>query len=258
LDFWLQEQYLPDACDVQIKLTRNAPSFCCQVAKGVTDYPKVKILRAELWLRKVSPSPSVIAGHMAGLSKMNAVWPYNAHKIITSHHQKGATNISIADCCQGIFPKCMIVGMLDTDAYNGSWGTSPFNFQHFNVSEIGTMINGQHIPQQPYTPDFANKNVAREYLCLTMMLGREFSTNTIGLTLADYLDGYTFFAFNYAPDLMLTGHGHPARLGNIHLNIKFLKALEQNITILLFCVYDTQIELTGQGNVILDPTQTAN
>jgi hypothetical protein len=91
------------------------------------------------------------------------------------------------------------------------------------------MINGQHIPHEPYTPDFKNKLVAREYMSLMMMIGREFFTNTIALTMEDYINGNSLFAFNFAPDLMLTGYGHPARLANISMDIKFVEPLPKNI-----------------------------
>lgn len=119
LDLWLQEQYITDACELDFKFTRSTPKFCLQ-CHDADPKPKIRFKRAELWLRKVSPSPSVIDGHIAGLVKQNAVWPYNAHSVMVSHHPQSIPDIHINDCTKGIYPKCIVAGMVTNEAYNGT------------------------------------------------------------------------------------------------------------------------------------------
>ena len=210
-------------------------------------------------MRKVQVAPSVIQGHMMGLSQMNAKWNYNGHKIYTYHHNRGISNISHSDCCPGIYPKLILAGFVNTDAYNGKWSKSPYNFQHYNVSSIGLKVNGQFTPSEPYTPNFAGADTAREFMSLYLSTGKAgMHEDDNGILQVDWAGGYTLYAFNLSPDLFLAGHGEPARISNINIDVKFSVPLPENVVLMLFCRYDTKIEITQLGNVILDPTQAAN
>jgi len=210
-------------------------------------------------LRQVQVSPSVISGHMTGLGRLNVRWNYNSHKIFTYFYAKDQKNISISDCCPGIYPKLILAMLIATKSYNGDIKTTPWNFKHNDVSSIGLKVNGHFTPSEPYTPNFEAEDTKREYFNMHLGTGHSgFINDDIGLLMVDWAKGNTIFAFNLAPDLFLSGHGQPARLNNIGIDIRFKNDLTENTTLLLFCRYDTRIELTQMGNVILDPTQSAN
>jgi len=258
IDTWIQDQYFTDNFNISIKFTRHTPEFCLQRFTSGETF-NVNIKRMRMWVRKVQVAPSVLQGHMTGLSQMNAKWNYNAHKIYTSFHIKGVSNISIPDCCPGIYPKLILAGFVSTLAYNSSYDLSPYNFKHCNVNSIGLKVNGQFTPSEPYTPNFANEDIRREYLSLFLSTGKAgIHDDDNGLLMVDFTGGSTLFPFNLSPDLFLSGHGEPARISNINMDILFSKPLDENVVLMLFCRYDTKIEITQLGNVILDPTQSAN
>ena len=261
LDTWMQEQYFTDQCGVTLKFTRNSPDLCLQnfcATKPAPNY-KINIKRMRLWIRKVQVAPSVIAGHQAGLARMNARWNYNSHKIFTYFYNTGTNNIAITDSCPGIYPKLILAMMTSTAAYNGDSKLSPYNFKHNSVRSIGLSINGQFTPAEPFTPDFATEDVRREYISLFLGTGHAgLNEDQNGILMADFVGGNTIFAFNLSPDLFLSGHGEPARLSNIAIDIKFTTALTEPTTLILMCRYDTKIEMTQLGNIVLDPTQSAN
>ena len=119
--------------------------------------------------------------------------------------------------------------MVSTKAYNGDMKLTPWNFKHNNVKSIGLKVNGQFTPLEPYQPNFKKEDVKREYLNLHLGTGHAgFITDDIGLLLVDWLGGNTIFAFNLAPDLFLSGHGQPARLNNIGIDILFREPLAEN------------------------------
>src|SRR5277367_6448841 len=122
LDTWMKDQYFTDQCDITLKFARNPPEFCLQSCdltkpKGI----KINIKRLRLWVRKVQVSPSVIAGHQVGLTRMNARWNYNSHKLFTNFVNSGINNIFISDCCPGVYPKLILAMMVSTRAFNGIW-----------------------------------------------------------------------------------------------------------------------------------------
>src|SRR5277367_4384274 len=198
---------------------------------------------------------------MAVLARMNARWNYNSHKLFTYFFQSGINNISISDCCPGIYPKLILAIIVSTKAFNGDLALPPYNFPHNNITSIELKVNGQFTPAEPYTPNFAStvEDIKREYVSLHLSTGHAgLMEDQNGILMADFAGGSTIFAFNLSPDLFLSGHGEPARLSNIGIDITFSSPLKENQVLLIMARYDTKIEMTQLGNVVLDPTQSAN
>src|SRR5277367_6266280 len=225
LDTWMQDQYFTDQCDISLKFARNPPEFALQCLEGTKPTGlKINIKRLRLWMRKVQVSPSVIAGHHAGLARMNARWNYNSHKLFSYFHNAGIVNISIPNICPGIYPKLILAMLVSNKAYNGDLGLSPYNFRHNSITSIGLKVNGQFTPSEPYTPNFSSavEDIKREYVSLHLSTGHAgLMEDQNGILMADFAGGCTIFAFNLSLDLFLSGHGEPARLFNIGIDIKF-------------------------------------
>ena len=49
----------------------------------------------------------------------------------------------------GEIPKRIAVCMMDDDSYNGNYEKNPFNFQHYNVTQIGISVSGEEVPFKP-------------------------------------------------------------------------------------------------------------
>src|SRR5271163_3849193 len=168
----MQGQYLTDQCNVILKFTRQPPKFCLQYFSGtVSPGLKVNVKRVHLWMRKVQVSPSVLMGHQTGLATMNARVNYNSHKLFTYFLEKAQSNYSNNDCCPGIYFKLILAMFVLTKSYNGDMKTSPYNFQHCNISSIGLKVNGQFTPSEPYTTDFDTGDVRREYMMMILGTG---------------------------------------------------------------------------------------
>src|SRR3977135_232 len=261
LDVAIQKQYLTDKMNLSFKFNRHSHTFALQsfdVAATAATY-RIRFISMALWLRRVQVSPSVIMGHLKGFQSQNAIWKYPAIKVITSHHAKDITNISIPNATPGLYPKCIFVAMVNASSYNGGIAKNPFNFNHYNVKSVGFMMNGQYAAQTPYTPNFGSQDVLREYINLFLATG-QFGINEDdnGILIGDYIGGNSIFAFTFAPDLSLTGFAQPIRMINIRLDIDFKVPLPSNIVLMLFCLCDTLFEFTGNGLVILDNTQLPN
>ena len=144
-------------------------------------------------------------------------------------------------------------------AYSGQYDRNPYNFQSFNVSEVGLMCNGQSIPSTPYRPDFAGKCIAREYFNIFQQLGKAgvFSDDN-GITMEDWSKGNTLYVFNLAPDGAVTGHAQAVRYTNVDVTIRFTQATDTPLQLIALAIYDTQLELTGQRIWLLDQNQQPN
>ena len=43
------------------------------------------------------------------------------------------------------------------DSYNGKYKKNPFNFQHYNLTQIGISVNGEEVPFKPLKLNFDDK-----------------------------------------------------------------------------------------------------
>jgi len=59
---------------------------------------------------------------------------------------------------------CLVVGLVSNTAFNGSRRHNPFNFQHFNLSEIAVYLDGQqqHV-LKPIQPNYEGNLYIRAY-----------------------------------------------------------------------------------------------
>lgn len=60
-------------------------------------------------------------------------------------------------------PTRIVIGLVESEAFNGDAGKSPFIFKHYNVSQIHVMTGGQTVPNVLYTLDYANGQFMRAY-----------------------------------------------------------------------------------------------
>ena len=97
--------------------------------------------------------------------------------------------------------------MVENLSFNGHVDKNPFN-SHFNVDYIALHVDGKQIPSKPLTPHFSEKKYTRSYASLftgTGFMGHDHGNQ---ISLEDFANGFTLFAFDLTPDLDDGGHFH--------------------------------------------------
>ena len=75
----------------------------------------------------------------------------------------------------GQLPKKIVVGCVRNTAYNRVYNENPFNFEHFNLSNIAVHIDGQSDTVPSLDPDFTN---SLYLMCFHSMFGGVGKVNT--------------------------------------------------------------------------------
>ena len=146
-----------------------------------------------------------------------------------------------------------MVAMVSNKAFNGDLGANPFNFQHFNLSEIALLVNGKSYPGPAYRPDFGSGHFLRDYMDLMETFGYYNSDDTNGLTMKEFSGGYTIYAFDRTPDNDISSNYRHPNLGeDIRLDLTFKTALSETINVLIYAVFDSQVQITKLRDVIAD------
>lgn len=245
LDFFDQPKYLMPGVDVKIRLARNAHTFC---VSNKDLKPRVIITQARLMVRRVRVDSSVLMGHQIGLNTQNACYPYRRSKL-TSFTLSAGMNGFYKDQIFGDMrlPKFVLVAFLDNAQYHGTYTEQTIKYKHLNVTELTLSRNNDF--RETYTQDFDTGNCVTSYVTsLIRNMGHMDKSLNCGISLDDFKEMYPFFTFVLAPDFD-TFQTQLPKQGNLRLDIKFGKPLTKPASILVYGVFDADIQINKTGSV---------
>ena len=81
--------------------------------------------------------------------------------------------------------------MMDNDSYNGNYKKNPFNFQHYQLTQIGISVNGEEIPFKPLKLNFDDKLFVTAYNTLFSGTGKLHGNS--GSSSIIYFTHYVFY-----------------------------------------------------------------
>jgi len=153
----------------------------------------------------------------------------------------------------GQLPTRLVVGLLDNSAFNGCRDRNPFNFQHYNLSDILVYLDGQQQHSlKPIHPNFEESQFVLAYNNLfsgTCKLNRDEGNH---ISREDFDKGYAQYAFDLTVDQVEDDHFNLVRQGNLRLSLKVANAVAHLVTVVAFAEFDNVIELDRDRNILLD------
>lgn len=248
-DIIFQDRYILSNVDVKLKLSRSKDAFCLMSEdNGV----KTKILNAQLFVRKVKVSPSVGLGHAQALQISNAKYPVKRVVVKSVTLPAGISDSSQEKLFHGQIPTRVVIGLVDNRAFNGSRTHNPFNFQHFDLSEIDLFVDGQQQGARPIKTNYADGHYMQGYWSLFTGTGKVNSDETNSILPDDYPGGYALYVYDLSPDLCQGDHFNLVRQGTLRLALKFAKALERAVTVVAYAEYENVIEISNDRSIVFD------
>lgn len=250
LNFCRQSQYLISNTPIRIKLLPSEPEFAFNVFVNATAV-KITFESVVLHVPRLKVNPSVINGHAKGLATKNALYPMQHAEVTTFTIPKGQKSCTKEHLFADQAPKLLLVAMLENTAYNGDYAKNPFNFQHFNLSELALYHGGTTVNGYPFQPDFKAGHYVCDYMNVMDVFKYSNTQDDNGLTKFEFGNGYTIYAFDLTPDKSLgDAHRQVNFSKDFRLELKFTTVLPSTVNVLMYSVYDTSIEITQLRDVI--------
>ena len=256
LDFFRQNRKLISQTDVRLKFFRSKPEFCLMGHNSTSTDFHVNIKNMTLDVKRDLINPSVINGHASGLQSRNAIYPLHHTAINTFTISPGHTSFIKDNLFPSETPKLLLLGMVENEAFNGKLALNPFHFQHFNMNKLALYVNGKSFPGRPFEPKFAEGNYLRDYVMTMDAFGYFNSDDTNGLTLKEFANGYTIYAFDLTPDHNAGGdtrYANPAK--GLRVELGFETPLKDTINVILFALFSSDVEVTLLRDVITNYTK---
>jgi hypothetical protein len=250
-DLFFQDKYLPSDVGLRIRLVRNKDAFCLMSSAANPGF-KIKILDCKLLVRKVKLSPSVYVAHSKTLEISNAKYPIRRVVCKTYTIPRGNLDFTQENLFSGQLPTRLVIGCVDNDAFNGDYAKNPYNFKHYNLTQVKVFLDGQHQYIKPIEPNYNSRQYVQAYMSLFTGTAKHMRDEGNDITREDFDAGYTIYAFDLTPDLAEEGHFNLSREGSVRVDLKFANALQATINVVAYAEFENVIEIDRNRNILFD------
>ena len=266
-DIFMNDRLLLNMMDLKVVLNRSTDSFSLmdKNASSALIEPRVHLTDVVLKIRKVKVDQPVSDGVERMLKQTPALYPIRRVECKILTIPENLPNIRQDNIFSGIIPKSFVFGLVHVDAANGVYGKNPYNFQHFNVTNVSLTANGQEIPFKQLTlkypkaangkPDAATDDELdfdEAYNTLFSGTGKIYSNVGLDITREDYPGGYTLYAFDLTPDMCnSTDYFNTVQRGSLTLALT-LKKQTHAIAIVCYGDFENVIRIDSERNAIYD------
>ena len=248
-DLFLQDRYILNEVNVKIKLIRSRDQFSLM---GMDDY-KVVVEKAILYIRKVKLSSAMFMEHADALESTNAKYPVRRVICKSVTVPGNFLDVSHEKLFSGQLPNRIVIGLVRNTAFSGNRIRNPYNFEHFNLTEISVFADGQNVQNiKPLKIDFTHRQYIQAYNSLFTGTGKLFHDEGLSIDRLDFPDGYALYAFDLSPDLTDDQKFDQLRTGSVRLQLKFGLALADPINVIIYAEYQNIIEIDRNRNVFYD------
>jgi hypothetical protein len=252
IDLFQQDKPLLPGVEFSVRLVRNkiALTFLAAKSEGL---PKVALRNPRLHLRKYEPSPDFLNALSKQLVHSTAKYHIERTTMRTLTLMKGQQQATWSNLVIGPLPKVMLLGLVGSEGFAGQHNKTPFNFQHFDVSNIHAEVNGQLFPTKAYEMNYSQDRSLTAYEGLLDCLERlNEPAGELPFDRWEYPNGFCIYGFDFTAGH--TGRGSLALIkhGNLNINMTFSKELPEGVVLIAMMVFDNVIEIDNNRQVLFD------
>ena len=257
VDAFMGNRLLLSLVDLKLILNRSSDQFCLMDKNSSTINAKVKLTDVILKVRKVKVSSSVTMAHELALKKMPAIYPIRRVECKAFVVPGNVPSIRKDNIFTGTIPKSFVFGLLDAEAFSGSYGKNPFNFRNYNVTSVTLTSNGEELPFKQLNLSYkSNKeNFTQAYNTLFCGTGKMNYNTGLDISREDYPEGYTLYAFDLTPDMCgASPYFNTIQRGSLTVDITFAAGSLPSAAVALVCYGDFEnvIQIDSERNVMYD------
>ena len=252
-DIFMSERLLLSYVDLKVILNRSSDEFCLMASEDDADF-RVKLTDAYLKIRKVKVNPSISVAHEIALKKGPAIYPIRRVECKSFIVPAGNPSLRKDNLFNGLVPKTVVFGLVESEAFNGALKKNPYNFQHFNVSSIGITVNGEEMPFKPLQLSYgAAPKYIEAYSTLFSGTGKMYYNTGNDISREEFPKGYAVYAFDLTPDMCgASPHFNVVQKGNLAIDIQFSVAPATAVSLVCYGEFENTVHIDSERNVIYD------
>ena len=244
-DLFNSNKILHPKSKLTLLLTRSPNNFVIMSNEADADY-KLAVTKLRLVVRKVRVNDAILSEYVR--SKTPACYPIHHHKFRNFPLSRQPAE-RIGNLFTDKLPYQIILGIVKTAAFHGSYLENPWYFYHWNLNHICLKINGRSYPATAFNPNFTTGDYVRELRSFYDNCG--VGQGTRGNISADrWKDGNTFWVFDLTADRNGGYNIQPPKNGLVELEINFSATPTENLTVLMYALFHEQISVDNNGQTL--------
>ena len=247
-DIFHQNRLLMNGVDVKIRLIPSKSSFNLI---GPDDTYRSIITHASFFARKIRLNPAVALAQAKALEIAPAKYPVKRVVVKTFTVPQGNASVVQDNLFLSQTPNRLVIGLVASDAFNGSIITNPFNFATHDVSFLSLYLDGKQVPSKPLQPNFAEGQFIRAYynsMVASGLANRDAGSN---ISRDDFAGGFALYSLDLTPSLLDDNELFElVKSGALRLEIKFSRAQNASLTVVVWAEMDNMIEIDRSRQVL--------
>lgn len=232
--------------DIRIQFNRSADKFALECHGSGKENLKLQILEAKLYVRKLTLLPSIQLIHMKRWKDIPANYPGTKVSMKAYSLPIGTYTHTNESLLTGLVPQRLIIGILNTDNYQGHYEKNPFAFQNNGLQQIIITCNAEQTTQHVINVDKDEDRVLDGFISLFDAMGITNCDAGLDMRVNEYKNGKTLYGFDLRD--MNEGHAIP-RHGNVSIYLKFKKSTTASMTAIVYPEYPSNMFITSDKQV---------
>ncbi|KAK3107674.1 hypothetical protein FSP39_019640 [Pinctada imbricata] len=243
VDCFNLDKYMINGVDLQLRLFRTRGEFLLVSGESSPSY-KLTILDAIFKACKVKVDSAILLNHANAIVKTPVTYNYLKTDVKMTTISYKTSEFYWDDIWNGKRPSKMYVTFVKQSAVNGSYSDNPYNFEHFNLSEIVLLINGESLPIRPMKLDFeTNSNYVTPLYNLYQSTEKWFRDESLIIDREKFAGGFAIYSFDIDPSDIGVGYINLVHHANVGVYARFAKATTTTISAIAFCEYPALIQV---------------
>ena len=250
-DIFHQERYLINGVDVKIRLIPSKSSF--NIISGPGSDCRSVITHASLFVRKVRLNPAVSLAHAKALEKATAKYPLKRVVVKTFSIPAGNVGVVQDNLFLSQTPNRLVIGLVDSAAFNGQIDTNPFNFKTQGLSFLSLYLDGKQVPSKPLQPHYDDGRFVRSFFHLMVSSGLVNQDAGSLISREDFAQGFSLYSVDLTPSLLDDNQLFElVKSGALRMELKFEAALAHSVTVVVWAEMDSMIEIDRARQILTD------
>ena len=250
-DIFHQERYLLNGVDVKIRLIPSKSTFNLMAAADANF--KSVISHASLFVRKVRLNPSVTLSHAKALERGTAKYPLKRVVVKTFSIPTGNVGAVQDNLFLSQTPNRLVIGLVDSAAFNGENARNPFNFKTLGLSFLSLYLDGKQVPSKPLQPNFDGGQYVRSFFNLMVSSGLANQDSGSNINREDFAGGFALYSMDLTPSLIDDNQLFElVKSGALRMELKFVAPLQRSATVVVWAEMDSVLEIDRSRQVLTD------
>lgn len=253
-ELFQMDRYILNQVGISLKFYRSRAEFCLMSTTANGKNYNIKLQEVLLRVCKCKINPAVILSHAKMLETTTAKYPYKKSIIKMYNLAKGLLNISLENMFSGTRPDRLYVAFVSSQAVAGDFTKNPYNFQHFNITEIALYTDGNPVGNSPIKLNFNDVNgssIVSAYVNLFHNASKWLFDGGNAISRQQFAEGgNVIFCFDLEPTFEQGEYITLLKQGNVRIEVQFGTALPETVTAIVWGQYSTLFEINQSRDII--------